>query len=411
MIKSINNIMISYGLSERAAFHLSNIIGSLIIIFIGILIYLITKKIILRILEKIIKRSKTKWDDLLLKNKVFERTIHIIPVFVIYALAPIFPAYQDWIQRIAYCYFVVVLVLVISKLLDAVNDIYNNFEVSRERPIKGFLQVFKIFAFTIGVIVIAAALMDRSPLLLLSGIGAATAVLMLIFQNSILGFVASIQLASNDMLKIGDWVEMPQYGADGDVLEISLHTVKIQNWDKSITTIPTYSFISESFKNWRSMHESGGRRIKRAIYIDTTSIQICDEEMLERYSRIQYIEKYIEDKKKEIIEYNNINDIDTSSIVNGRQLTNIGTFRAYVVNYLKNHPELHKDRTLMVRQLNPTEKGIPIEIYAFTKSTVWEKYEAVQSDIFDHILAIVPEFDLRVFQNPTGYDFRKLQKI
>ncbi len=409
MIKTINDYMISFGLSEGISLHLSNVINAIIIILFGVLIYLITKNIILRILEKIILKSKAKWDDLLLKNKVFERTIHIIPAFVIYAIAPIFPAYQDWIQRIAYCYFVIVLVLVINKLFDAVNDIYNNFEVSRERPIKGFLQVLKIFAFTIGIIVIVAALIDRSPLLLLSGIGAATAVLLLIFQNSILGFVASIQLASNNMLKIGDWIEMPQYGADGDVLEISLHTVKIQNWDKSITTIPTYAFISESFKNWRGMQESGGRRIKRAIYIDTTSIKICDEEMLERYSKIQYIEKYIEDKKKEIMEYNNINDIDTSSIVNGRHLTNIGTFRAYVVNYLKNHPELHKDRTLMVRQLNPTEKGIPIEIYAFTKTTVWINYEAVQSDIFDHILAIVPEFDLRVFQNPTGYDFRKLQ--
>jgi miniconductance mechanosensitive channel len=409
MIKTINDYMISFGLSEGISLHLSNVINAIIIILFGILIYLITKNIILRILEKIILKSKAKWDDLLLKNKVFERTIHIIPAFVIYAIAPIFPAYQDWIQRIAYCYFVIVLVLVINKLFDAVNDIYNNFEVSRERPIKGFLQVLKIFAFTIGIIVIVAALIDRSPLLLLSGIGAATAVLLLIFQNSILGFVASIQLASNNMLKIGDWIEMPQYGADGDVLEISLHTVKIQNWDKSITTIPTYAFISESFKNWRGMQESGGRRIKRAIYIDTTSIKICDEEMLERYSKIQYIEKYIEDKKKEIMEYNNINDIDTSSIVNGRHLTNIGTFRAYVVNYLKNHPELHKDRTLMVRQLNPTEKGIPIEIYAFTKTTVWINYEAVQSDIFDHILAIVPEFDLRVFQNLTGYDFRKLQ--
>ncbi|HHU18363.1 MAG TPA: mechanosensitive ion channel family protein [Clostridiales bacterium] len=409
MIKTINDYMISFGLSEGISLHLSNVINAIIIILFGVLIYLITKNIILRILEKIILKSKAKWDDLLLKNKVFERTIHIIPAFVIYAIAPIFPAYQDWIQRIAYCYFVIVLVLVINKLFDAVNDIYNNFEVSRERPIKGFLQVLKIFAFTIGIIVIVAALIDRSPLLLLSGIGAATAVLLLIFQNSILGFVASIQLASNNMLKIGDWIEMPQYGADGDVLEISLHAVKIQNWDKSITTIPTYAFISESFKNWRGMQESGGRRIKRAIYIDTTSIKICDEEMLERYSKIQYIEKYIEDKKKEIMEYNNINDIDTSSIVNGRHLTNIGTFRAYVVNYLKNHPELHKDRTLMVRQLNPTEKGIPIEIYAFTKTTVWINYEAVQSDIFDHILAIVPEFDLRVFQNLTGYDFRKLQ--
>lgn len=409
MIETINNIMISYGLSEEVSLRISNAIEAIIIILIGILIYLVTKKIILRVLEKVILKSKTTWDDLLLKNKVFDRTIHIIPAFVIYALAPIFPDYQVWIQRIAFCYLVIVVVLVFDKLFDAVDDIYNNFEVSKERPIKGFLQVLKIFLYTIGIIVIVAVLIDRSPLVLLGGIGAATAVLLLIFQNSILGFVASIQLASNNMLKLGDWIEMSQYDADGDVLEITLHTVKVQNWDNSITTIPTYSLISDSFRNWRGMQESGGRRIKRSIYIDTTSIKICDTEMLERYSKIQYIESYIEDKKNEIMEYNKMNDINTSHIVNGRHLTNIGIFRAYVVSYLENHQELHRDMTQMVRLLNPTEKGIPIEIYVFTKTTEWLDYEAVQSDIFDHILAIVTEFDLRVFQNPTGNDFRQMQ--
>ncbi|MDD4565037.1 MAG: mechanosensitive ion channel [Eubacteriales bacterium] len=409
MTEMIKARVMSHGLSEEVALHISNAINAIIIILIGILLYLITKKIILRVLEKAIVRSKTQWDNFLLKNKVFDRLIHIIPAFVIHALAPIFSDYQIWIQRIAFCYFVIIIVLVLDKIFDAINDIYNNFEVSKEKPIKGFFQVLKIFAYMIGIIVIIAVLINRSPLVLLGGIGAATAVLLLIFQNSILGFVASIQLASNNMLQIGDWIEMSQYGADGAVLEISLHTVKVQNWDNSITTIPTSALISESFKNWRGMQESGARRIKRAVHIDTTSIKVCNEEMLERYSKIQYIEKYIEDKKKEIMEYNNMNDIDASSIVNGRHLTNIGTFRAYVVNYLKNHPGLHKDRTQMVRLINPTERGIPIEVYAFTKSTVWVDYEAVQSDIFDHILAIVPEFDLRAFQNPTGHDFRQTQ--
>ncbi|HOA56280.1 MAG: mechanosensitive ion channel family protein [Anaerovoracaceae bacterium] len=410
MIEYIENLLVSYGLSQSMVSYTSVIIAGMLIIFISALVYLLAKNILLRILRAFIEKSRTKLGEALLKNKVFERIIYIIPAFLIHFFAPVFPSFQVWIQRIAFSYMVLVLLAALSKLLDAADDVYRSFEVSKSRPIKGYLQVLKIIAYVIGTIVIIAVLIDRSPLLLLSGIGAATAVLMLIFQNSILGLVASIQLASNNMVQIGDWIEMPKYGADGDVIDISLHTVKVQNWDKTITTIPTHALIADSFKNWKGMSEAGGRRIKRSIYIDMTSIKFCDEEMLERFKKIRYIQQYINDKTEEIEEYNKRLGIDTDSLVNGRHLTNIGTFRAYIVQYLKNHPRIHKGMTQIVRQLEPTEKGLPIEIYAFTNDTAWAAYESIQSDIFDHILAVVPEFDLRLFQNPSGHDLRRLRE-
>jgi len=250
--------------------------------------------------------------------------------------------------------------------------------------------------------------MGRSPVILLSGIGAATAVFILIFQNSILGLVASIQLTSNDMLQIGDWITMPKYEADGDVIDISLHTIKVQNFDKTIITIPTHTLISDSFKNWRGMQESGGRRIKRSIHIDLTSINFCTEEMLNRFNEIEYIREYLNNKSKEIDNYNSIHNINDSNPVNGRHLTNIGIFRVYIENYLKNHSKVHKGMTQMVRQLQPTKNGLPIEIYIFTNDIAWVNYEAVQSDIFDHILAVVPEFYLRIYQEPTGHDLKSI---
>ena len=406
MIVFIESLLASYELSDRMTATISAIAAVLVIILVSVLIYLIAKKILLRIFGKVVAKTRSKLGEALLRNKVFERIIYIIPAFIIHASAPAFPTLQVWIQRIAFCYMVFIFLIALSKLIDAAEDVYRNYEISRSRPIKGYLQVLKIVLYIIGAIVILAVLIDRSPLLLLSGIGAATAVLLLIFQNSILGLVASIQLASNNMVQIGDWIEMPKYGADGDVTEISLHTVKVQNWDKTITTIPTHALVADSFKNWKGMQESGGRRIKRSVYIDTASIKFCDEEMLERFSKIKYIRQYIEDKRAEIKEHNETHGMDPSSIVNGRHLTNIGTFRAYIGYYLKNHPQIHKSMLQIVRQLEPTENGLPIEIYAFTNTTAWAAYEGIQSDIFDHILAIVPEFDLRVFQRPTGHDFR-----
>ncbi|RCX13224.1 miniconductance mechanosensitive channel [Anaerobacterium chartisolvens] len=409
MIGAIEKYLIYYGLNEEMSLYLSNAIAAAAIILVSMLAYFIAKKVLLKVLEAFIIRSKAKWDDILIKSKLFERIIRAVPAFVIHAFAPVFPSYQVWIQRIAFCYIVFIIVFSLDKLLDIIDDIYSSFEVSRVRPIKGYLQVVKIISYVIGIIVIIGVLIDRSPLILISGIGAATAVLLLIFQSSILGLVAGIQLSANDMVRLGDWIEMPKYGADGDVIEISLHTVKVQNWDKTITTIPTHALISESFKNWRGMEESGGRRIKRAIYIDMASIKFCTEEMLERYEKITYIREYIQNKTGEIEQYNKKHNIDFSNVVNGRHLTNIGTFRAYIENYLNNHPKIHRGMIRLVRQLSPTENGLPIEIYVFARDTAWVSYEAIQADIFDHILAVIPEFDLRIFQAPSGHDLRQVR--
>jgi len=303
---------------------------------------------------------------------------------------------------------IIIMMLVLDSLLNTVEDIYQTFRASKEIPIKGFIQVLKLVLYFVAAIFVISILLNKTPVYLLSGIGALAAVMLLVFKDSILGFVAGIQLAANRMVSVGDWIEMPKYGADGDVLEVALTTVKVQNWDKTITTIPTYALISESFKNWRGMSESGGRRIKRSVNIDMSSIRFCDGEMLERFGKIQYISEYIETKKHELEEFNQATKVDNASLVNGRRMTNIGTFRAYVKAYLQNHPMINKDMTFLIRQLPPTEYGLPIEIYVFSKDKVWANYEAIQADIFDHILAVVPEFDLHVYQNPTGADFRVL---
>jgi miniconductance mechanosensitive channel len=406
LIELITNWLVDYGITEKLALYMSVAATILFIIIISIITDIITKKILLKLLKAYVKKSKNKWDDILVERKVFKRLAHIVPMIVIHAFAPVFPDFQKIIQSLAFSYIIIVIALSLDKLLDAINDIYRNFEISKTRPIKGYLQLVKIFIYFIGIIVVISILLDRSPWLLLSGIGAATAVVLLIFQNSILGFVASIQLTTNNMVRIGDWIEMPKYGADGYIIEMTLHTVKVRNWDKTIITIPTHALISDSFKNWRGMQESGGRRIKRSIHIDMTSIKFCTEEMLERYSKIQYIKEYLKSKLIEIEEHNRLHAVDISSIVNGRHLTNIGTFRAYVEQYLKNHPKVHKGMIQMVRHLQPVENGLPIEIYVFTNDTKWVNYEKIQADIFDHILAIVPEFDLRIYQNPTGYDLK-----
>lgn len=408
MVDFIWKLLISHGINERWSLYITNAIVVILIVLISGVFYMTARKLLMKVMETLAARSKSKWNNILLKNKVFDRLIRIVPALVVNAFAPAFPAWHVWIQRIVFCYIVFIILFALDKLLDTVNDVYRNFEVSKIRPIKGYLQVIKIIAYVVGVIIVIGTLLNRSPWILLGSIGAASAVLLLVFQNSILGFVAGIQLTSNNMVQLGDWIEMPKYGADGEVTEISLHTVKIQNWDKTITTIPTYAMVSESFKNWKGMQEAGGRRIKRSISIDMTSIKFCTEEMLERFRHIQYISEYLENKEREVVSYNELHGIDSSNMVNGRHLTNVGTFRAYMESYLRNHPKVHKSMTRLVRQLEPTEKGLPIEIYVFVSDTVWVNYEAVQADIFDHIMAVIPEFDLRIFQNPTGYDLRNV---
>ncbi|HHW46158.1 MAG TPA: mechanosensitive ion channel family protein [Clostridiales bacterium] len=409
MLDLFKERFVDYGLNENLAYYLSNIATVLTILVACVISNVITKKLTLRLLCFYISRSKAKWDDVFLKKKVFNRLAQIVPALIIHESAVFFPAYQAWIQRIAFSYIILIVLLTLNRIIDSIDYIYSQHDVSKTRPIKGYLQVLKIFLATVAVIIIISTLIDRSPWLLLSGLGAATAVLILIFQNTILGLVSGIQLATNNMIQIGDWIEMPSHGVDGNVIEITLHTVKVRNWDKTIVTIPPQVLISESFKNWKGMQEAGGRRIKRSIYLDMNSIKFCDGEMLERFKKIQYIKEYIEIKTKDIENYNREYNIDNASIVNGRHLTNIGTFRAYVQRYLKNHPRLNKNMSIMVRQLEPCEHGLPIEIYAFTDTTNWTEYETIQSDIFDHILAIVPEFDLKIYQNPSGSDIRALK--
>lgn len=406
----IERMLSDFGMHTDAIGYVSNIIMICYVILLSMIGNFIAKKIVLRVAEYFIKKNRFNWDDILLERKVFHKLSHIVPAIIISYFASSFPDYEHLIAKAVITYMIIVSLLVIDALLNTVDDIYRTYEISKSRPIKGFIQVIKIFIFIIGAVLVISTLIGESPLILLSGIGALSAVLMLIFKDSILGLVAGIQLSTNDMVRVGDWIEMPKYGADGDVIDISLNTVKVANWDKTITTVPSYALISDSFKNWRGMTDTGGRRIKRSIYIDMTSISFCSEELIEKAMNIHYLEDYIKEKQLEIEEYNRENQIKTSNKVNGRQLTNIGIFRIYIERYLKNHPKIHKELSLMVRQLAPSEHGLPLEIYAFTSDVRWVYYEGIQSDIFDHILAVAPEFGLRVFQEPTGHDFKMLKQ-
>lgn len=411
MMDLITTFFTEKGADENASIILANVAITVILLLLSIIIYLLLKHIVLRVITKIIKGNKFQWDDIFLKRKVIHRGILIIPGVLIYSIAPIYENEEiiKILQRLSATYVLIVLIFVISSLLDAVDDIYRTKPISKVRPIKGFLQIIKIVANILIGIVIIATLLDQSPLVLLGGIGAAAAVFSFVFKDSILGFIAGIQLTSNDMLRIGDWIEMTKYGADGDVIDITLNTVMVQNFDKTIVTIPAYSLISDSFKNWRGMREFGGRRIKRSIYIDINSVKFCSDEMIAKFKKVQYLYNYVVEKEKELEEYNRENNIDTSQKINGRNMTNIGTFRAYLINYLKNNPGINQEKTIMVRQLAPGENGIPLEIYAFTSDTIWVNYEGVQSDIFDHVLAVTGEFDLRIFQSPSGYDLTNIK--
>ena len=410
LFKMIENWFLSQGLSETGAYYLGILLLAFGVVLLAYITNFIAKRILLSIVKVFVKKSQTKWDDVLTERKVFDRLSHIAPALVIYYLANIFPAGQETIERLAIVYIILVGVFVYDSFLNAIVDIYRTYEISKQKPIKGYVQVVKIVTYVFVIIFVIATLMDRSPLVLLSGLGAMTAILMLIFKDSILGLVAGIQLSFNDMVRIGDWIEMPNFGADGDVIDITLNTVKVQNWDKTISTIPAYAMISNSFKNWRGMTESGGRRIKRSLNIDMGSIKFCTEGMIERFKKIQYITDYVEKKKEELTGYNREQNIDSSTLANGRHMTNVGTFRAYIQAYLRNHPKIHKYMTFLIRQLKPTATGLPIEIYVFSNDQDWVNYEGIQADIFDHLLAVASEFELRLFQNPSGSDFKNLGK-
>ena len=414
MIEYLVPWLTKLGASDTAADLAARAIAVVAVILVAFLAAVITKRVLLMLVSKGIRRTDTQWDDKLLDKQLFSRAAHLAPAIVIYLAAEIpFEGYDRLISithSAANIYMLIVGFLVVDALLNGVLGIYRTFSVATRVPIKGFFQVIKVVvAFLVGIFVLSI-LMGESPKFFLGGLGALTAVLMLVFKDPILGLVGGIQLTTNNMVHIGDWIALPKYGADGTVIDISLTTVKVQNWDMTITTIPTYALISDSFKNWRGMTESGGRRICRSLNIDVSSIRFCTPEMLDRFRKIEFIREYLEQIEAEVAEYNSTHKVDDTLKVNGRRLTNVGTFRAYVSAYLKHHPRIHTEgMTFLVRQLAPTEHGLAIQIYVFTKTTAWVEYEGIQADIFDHLLAAVPEFDLRVFQDPTGEDFRALQ--
>ena len=377
----------------------------------GLLVWLanyFTKRFIKSVVHPLIKKSSIKWDDGLIKHGVIIRCSHIVMVAVVHFLTPlVFAGFTQIIEiskTVVNTYLIVIILLIIDSILNLLHEIWEQLPLGKRFPSKSFIQATKLVINLIGFIFILSAILGKSPVVFFSGLGAITAILLLIFKDAILGLVAGFQLSVNNMVMVGDWIEMPARGADGDVIDVSLTTVKVQNWDKTITTIPTYALISDSFKNWRGMFNSGGRRIKRSINVDLRSIQFADEELLERFKNIRILKSYLEEKLSDVQKYNDNVD-DLSELINGRRLTNVGTFRAYCIAYLRNHPKIHAEgMTLIVRQLEPTQTGLPIQLYAFTKDTKWANYEDIQADIFDHLLSILPEFKLRAFQDPSGSD-------
>ena len=372
----------------------------------------LAKGFMLRFLRFCIKNSKTQWDDKLVQRNLFHRLSHLAPIIVLSFFLPQVwmghPTAEGLIDAFSQIYTMLVVLLVVQALLDAFHDVYRTFEWSKQVPIYSFIQAIKLIVYMVGGVFIVAKLMGKDPSVIFGSLGALTAVLMLVFKDSILGFAAGIHLTTNKMLSLGDWLEMPKYGADGDVIEIGLTTVKVQNFDKTITTIPTYTLISDAFKNWRGMSESPGRRIKRSILIDLNSIRFCDEALLERLASIQAISGYIREKQKEVQAFNQqLVSGGSNHPANGRRLTNIGTFRAYLVAFLRQHPLINQEMTLLVRQLEPTPRGLPLQIYVFSSDKRWVEYEGIVSDLFDHILSVLKEFDLRAYQEPAGLDFRQ----
>jgi miniconductance mechanosensitive channel len=369
----------------------------------------IAKKILLRAVDRVVKRTPWKWDDALRDNRVFVRLSHLAPAAVINLLGKGLFYENELIVSLIHGAVMVYLVIVVLFVLSAVlNTVQAYVEQNAEDgiPIKGFSQAIKLVMFIVGSILVLSIIFGRSPLFFLSGLGALTAVLLLIFRDALLGLVAGVMISVNQMVRVGDWIEMPANGADGVVMDVSLTTVKVRNWDRTITTVPSYDLISKSFKNWRGMYENKGRRIKRPIFIDLQTISFVDKEMLDRFLRIRRLRPYLESKLKEVEEANKQEDLDMEVLCNGRRLTNLGTFRAYCLAYLKEHPGIYQEELMIVRQLDPSENGVPLEIYAFTNETAWVGYESIQSDIFDHFLSIIEVFGLQVFQAPSGYDMR-----
>lgn len=414
MISDVKHWLIDLGLSVFWAEILKLVIVISVVFIISYVANFLTKKFISVIVSRIVKKTTFTWDDILLKNKVFHRFSHVVPALIIYYSSNVvLKGYPDWIsvvKSMVFIYIIVMAMLIISAFLKSLNEIYMSMPSSKDRPIRGFLQIINIFNYSIGNILILSIILDKDPSYFLTGIGAIAAVLLLVFKDTLLGLVAGIQLAANDMVKLGDWVVMPSKNADGIITEITLHTVKIQNWDKTISMIPSYAMVSESFINYRGMEESKARRIKRSLFIDINSVRFLTLAEIEELKEIQILRPYLEHKLKEVEAYNQSVAFDKEKPINGRWLTNLGTFRMYAFEYIKSLTYIRKDMSLMVRQLAPTENGVPLEVYAFSSIIEWEDFEKIQADIFDHLMAVIPIFNLCIYQNPTGNDFSKLLK-
>lgn len=391
----------------------ATLIGLVFLIIAAFIADFVANRQLVRLLHVLAKRTQSTWDDALIGHKVFSRFAKVVPAVIVMVGAKWVPGITGGtlqvIENTAMAYLALMIMLALGALMSAANGIYEQYPIATDRPIKGYVQVAKIVLYSIGTILVVSALLDRSPLLLLSGFGAMTAILMLVFRDTILSLVASIQLIGNDMVRVGDWIEMPGCNADGDVIDVALHTIKVQNWDKTITTIPTHKLISESFRNWRGMSESGGRRIKRALLLDQNSIRFLSIDETAKFKRFSLLKDYIQSKQKELSADQSTTPASDADSVNIRRLTNLGTFRAYIVNYLRGRSDINKSMTFLVRQLPPGADGVPIEIYIFTDTTDWVAYEGIQADIFDHLLAIISEFGLRIYQKPSGMDVRALE--
>ena len=406
-MSNVLDILAQYPLAATA-------VGLVLVTILAYIADAVAKKVILTTIKRLVRETNFEFDEVLFEYDVFGRLAHLAPALAIYFGIRLVPGANEQVdlvvQHVAAATMVLIGISATTAFLSALSKTYATSELAEGRPIEAYVQVAKIAIYILGGMVFVATLTGRSPLILLSGIGAVTAVLLLVFRDTILSFVASIQMASYDMVRVGDWIEVKQYGADGDVIELTLHTVKIRNFDNTITTIPTSTLTDQPFKNWRAMTDSGGRRIKRSFYIDMNSIRFLEEDDLDRLEKFASLKDYIRRKRTELMEFNKSfeNDNDPGLVINSRRLTNVGTLRAYLVNYLRSHPKIHQNMTLLVRQLNPTPDGLPIELYVFTNDTGWVAYEDIQADIFDHIFSIVPEFGLRVFQHATGGDFASI---
>ena len=402
------NYLLETGMGEDLAAYINLFVLLIVVLILVLFLDILIWKILRWLSVRLARKSKNNFDNFLVAHRVPRYVAHIVPLTILLEFVPVAFADFDYAEGIAMktlkILFVLLTLIIFRKSFQSLNGYLKTLAKFRDKPINSYVQVFMIFAWIIGILTIFAIVTDTTVWKFFTALGAASAVVLLIFKDSILGFVASIQVTINDMVRIGDWISFEKYGADGDVIEISLARVKVQNFDKTTTTIPTYALISDSFKNWRSMQDSGGRRIKRSLIIRQKSIRFLTEEEIEKLKKIQLVEAYIGTRNEQIRTYNKENSINKELLVNGRNLTNFGVFRKYVTNYLESHSAINKDMTLMVRQLQPTSQGIPLEVYAFSSDKRWENYEYVMADIFDHLLAALPYFSLEIYELPVSLD-------